>query len=532
MIFNSYSFIFLFLPTAFFGVFWLGRYSRRLSALWAGLASLTFYAVWDAHFVLLLLGSIALNYCAGYWLGLRRVVDADANRKAKRTLVAAIAANLTLLGYFKYTNFFIDSFNHLLGSHIPALDIILPLGISFFTFTQIAFLVDVYRGIVREVNFIHYLLFVTWFPHLIAGPVLHHKQIMPQFDRSETFRINLDHVAIGLTIFIIGLAKKVLIADNLALYATPIFNAASEGLTLMLFEAWVGALAYTLQLYFDFTGYSDMAIGLSLMFNVRLPLNFDSPYKATNIIDFWRRWHMTLAAFLRDYLYIPFGGNRKGSTRRYVNLMITMLLGGLWHGAGWTFVVWGGLHGLYLMINHGWREVKARRGWKDGGGISKIGAGALTFLAVQVSWVFFRADSFSSAQGMLAGMAGMNGVSLPTSLEGKLEPLLAHLPFISSVFEGLLPITMFNTSISIGSIGGGLALVWLFPNVQQIMKYYIPILENVIGKTTPAPMPKGRIANLVTWRSNVICQFLTGFLFFVCISSMATKVSEFLYFQF
>lgn len=286
---------------------------------------------------MLLLASIAFNYGAGYWIGIKRTLQID--KQAKLALIVAITVNLLLLGYFKYVNFFIVSANQFFGSHFPLRDIILPLGISFFTFTQIAFLVDVYCGIACEYNIIHYLLFVTYFPHLIAGPVLHHRQMMPQFADPDTYRINPEHIAIGLTAFILGLAKKVLIADDLSEYATPVFNAARDGSMPMLFEAWIGALAYTLQIYFDFSGYSDMAIGLSLMFNVRLPLNFDSPYKATNIIEFWRRWHMSLSSFLRDYLYIPLGGNRKGNIRRYANLMATMLLGGLWHGAGWTFIV-------------------------------------------------------------------------------------------------------------------------------------------------------------------------------------------------
>lgn len=348
MLFNSYSFIFLFLPSVFIGMFWLGHYSHRLAALWLGLASLTFYAVWDARFVLLLLTSVAFNYGAGYWLDLRR--KSNVNKQAKHTLIVAIAVNLTLLGYFKYANFFINSGNKLFGIHIPALDIILPLGISFFTFTQIAFLVDVYRGIAREVNFIHYLLFVTYFPHLIAGPLMHHKQMMPQFANSKTYRINSTHVAVGLTVFVLGLAKKLLLADGLENYVSPIFDSAREGHTLMLFESWIGSLAYTLQLYFDFSGYSDMAIGLSLMLNIRLPINFDSPYKSKNIIEFWRRWHMTLSAFLRDYLYIPLGGNRKGTARRYSNLMSTMLLGGLWHGAGLTFIAWGACMASTLLL--------------------------------------------------------------------------------------------------------------------------------------------------------------------------------------
>ena len=528
MLFNSYSFIFLFLPVVFIGMFWLGRHSHRLAALWVGLASLVFYAVWDARFVLLLLGSIVINYGAGYWIGVKRA--AERRRQAKQALVAAIAFNLILLGYFKYTNFFVASIHQILGSHVSALDIILPLGISFFTFTQIAFLVDVYRGIAREYNFIHYLLFVTYFPHLIAGPVLHHKQMMPQFADPNTYRIVPEHVAVGLTIFILGLAKKVLIADNLAEYATPVFNAARDGRVLMLFEAWVGALAYTLQLYFDFSGYSDMAIGLSLMFNVRLPLNFDSPYKATNIIDFWRRWHVTLSTFLRDYLYIPLGGNREGTARRYVNLMMTMLLGGLWHGAGWTFVIWGGLHGLYLMINYAWRELRARLGWGDGGRIAILAAGALTFLSVVVGWVFFRSDSLESAWTMLSGMAGMNGVSLGPSR--RLAILGEQIPQLNLVFAGLTPNTGIDAYMAMTEIVFGLALVWLFPNVRQMLLRYKPAWEDFAGVRTPAGAGQGKIGHWLNWTLSAKYAIALGILLFLALLSMSSKTSEFLYFQF
>lgn len=498
MLFNSYSFIFLFLPIVFVGMFWLGKFSHRLAALWLTLASLTFYATWDARFVLLLFASIAFNYGAAYWIGLCRTTKAS-----KYTLAAAIAANLFLLGYFKYTNFFIASANALFGDHIPALDIILPLGISFFTFTQIAFLVDVYRGIAREINFIHYLLFVTYFPHLIAGPVLHHKQMMPQFANPATYRINAEHIAVGLTIFVLGLSKKILIADNLAEYATPIFNAARDGQVLMLLEAWVGALSYTLQLYFDFSGYSDMAIGLSLMFNVRLPINFNSPYKATSIIEFWQRWHMTLSTFLRDYLYIPLGGNRKGKLRRYANLMTTMLLGGLWHGAGLTFIVWGCLHGFYLVINHGWRELKVRMEWGEGGRFAKFVAGTLTFIAVVVAWVFFRADNFYSAQSMLLSMCGTHGFS-----HEEWVPIREKLKVI---FPALL-------------------FVWLSPNVRQLLINYRPTWED-IAPATKKNTPCNNGSSILVWQPTKKIAVLLGVLLAISILGM-TSSSEFLYFQF
>lgn len=355
MLFNSYAFIFAYIPLVFLGYFTLGRRSHRLAALWLASASIFFYGWWDARFIGLLLGSIAFNYSAGYALARRSPT------RPRALLGIAIGMNLGLLGYFKYFNFFLDNLNALTDAHFENPPILLPLGISFFTFTQIAFLVDAYQGKAKEFNFVHYTLFVTYFPHLIAGPILHHKEMMPQFAAAAGCRWNARNIAVGGSIFIIGLAKKILLADALAEFATPIFSAVHDGGQPMLIEAWIAALAYTLQLYFDFSAYSDMAIGLSLLFNVRLPANFESPYKSTSIIEFWRRWHISLSRFLRDYLYIPLGGNRKGPLRRYLNLLATMLLGGLWHGAGWPFIVWGGLHGCYLAINQLSRNAWAGR---------------------------------------------------------------------------------------------------------------------------------------------------------------------------
>jgi D-alanyl-lipoteichoic acid acyltransferase DltB (MBOAT superfamily) len=338
--------------------------------------------------------------------------------------------------------------------------------------------------------------------------------MMPQFANRNTYRINIEHIAVGLTIFILGLAKKVLIADNFAEYANPIFNAVRDGSMLIMSEAWVGALTYTLQLYFDFSGYSDMAIGLSLMFNVRLPLNFYSPYKATNIIDFWRRWHITLSTFLRDYLYIPLGGNRKGTLRRYINLMLTMLLGGLWHGAGWTFIIWGGLHGLYLLINHSWREIKARLNWekfseRQG---AKLTGGLLTFLAVVVAWVFFRADSFTTAWSMLQSMIGMNGIALN--------------------FNGSFPASEVGIRSAIAIITLGLILVWFFPNVHQMLVRYKPSWEDLADvKINFISLSQGSIPSWLTWQPTPIYGCVMGSIFMICVFTL-TRVSEFLYFQF
>jgi alginate O-acetyltransferase complex protein AlgI len=407
MLFTTAAFLLLFLPVTLAGFFAIGRRSHAGAAAWLLLASLFFYGYWMPAFTLLLLLSIAVNFVTGRHIARR--VRSEARAQAKRWLVLGIVFNLGLLGYFKYANFFVDNLNALLGFDWRPARVILPIGISFYSFTQIAYLVDAYQGKVDETNPVHYGLFVTYFPHLVAGPVLHHAQMMPQFGDSRIYRPQADRLLAGLAILAIGLFKKVVLADGIAPYADAVFGPADGGGAPSAGEAWIGALAYTLQLYFDFSGYSDMAIGLSHLFNVRLPYNFDSPYQARNISDFWRRWHISLSTFLRDYLYIPLGGNRHGPVRRYGNLAATMVLGGLWHGAGWTFVVWGALHGLYLMINHGFRALLGDvRLARLAGSRSYAGASwVLTLLAVVVAWVFFRAESFGGASRMLQGMAGL-----------------------------------------------------------------------------------------------------------------------------
>lgn len=408
MLFNSYEFLFLYLPIVT-GVFFLfARSSHRGATLWLVGASLFFYGWWNPHFVLLLLGSISFNYGMGYAISKKN--GATGKRKTtdtKNLLIFALAINILLLGYFKYTNFFIITVNSVVDTEWALTDIVLPLGISFFTFTQIAFLVDAYRGIAKEYSFIHYLLFVTYFPHLIAGPVLHHKEMMPQFADREIYRFSSENVFDGLSIFTIGLAKKILLADNFAIYSASPFVLASQGTQPAFVDAWVAAISYAFQIYFDFSGYSTMAIGLSCIFGVKLPANFNYPYKAESVIEFWHRWHMTLSRFLRDYLYIPLGGNRRGTVRRFLNFLITMILGGVWHGANWTFVIWGALHGAYLLVNHLWRNMISANAItlpRLFCGAGRFFAACLTFFVVVIAWVFFRADSVEAAQLMLRGM--------------------------------------------------------------------------------------------------------------------------------
>ncbi len=480
MLFNSYSFIFLYLPLVLLGFFQLARFNHAWAAGWLAAASLFFYGYWDPAYVGLLLGSIVCNYAFGTWIA-KAGVQGALSRK-KWVLVFAIAANLTLLCYYKYANFFLTSANSFTGGHLSLGDIILPLGISFFTFTQVAFLVDTYQGKVKEYNFVHYVLFVTYFPHLIAGPVLHHKEMMPQFAHTSTYKINWENVATGLLLFTLGLCKKVLWADSLAPFATAIFEGTQHGMAIgtlpTIYEAWSGALAYTLQIYFDFSGYTDMALGIALMFNIRLPINFNSPYQSTSIIEFWRRWHITLSTFLRDYLYIPLGGNRKGKVRRYLNLMATMLLGGLWHGAGWTFVVWGALHGVYLAINHLWREgVAAKLPHWIPYWLGALTGGILTFVAVVVAWVVFRASDMAQAMTIIQAMFGIAArpITFDSVLHGNLLLLtdMSGRDLIKLLIPALLWVWLFPNSTRLRFVSGSVTLTLLHAAMVLYLLYYV-----------------------------------------------------------
>ncbi len=496
MLFNSYAFIFLFMPVTAALYFWIGRRSHDLAALWLALASLFFYGYWNPVYLPLLLISVAINF------GVGRLIAASAAPRSRRgLLVAGLAFNLILLGYYKYVGFLVEAANAALGTGFPVPEIYLPLGISFFTFTQIAFLVDVCQRKASEYRAVHYLLFVTFFPHLIAGPILHHKEIMPQFARARTYRLSASNLAVGLSIFFIGLAKKAVIADGFSPFVAHVFDAARQGTTPGLIEAWSGALAYTLQLYFDFSGYSDMAIGLARLLGIKMPLNFLSPYKAADIIDFWRRWHMTLSRFLRDYLYIPLGGNRRGKARRYLNLMITMALGGLWHGAGWSFAAWGTLHGLYLVANHAWRAATGWLGIRPRSTLwTRSVARLLTFLAVVVGWVVFRADTLTSASHVLAGMGGAAGTA----------------PRLASTHWNELYLRL----------GAGLLIVWFAPNTQQIMARYAPSLP------IDRALLKARLPGFVLhWRLSVAWAYASAAV--ACIGILwLGHITEFLYFRF
>jgi len=391
VLFNSAIFIFAFLPITFLVYFYLN--SKRLTELakiFLVLASLFFYSWWNIAYLPIIVISMLFNYS----IGIALTKDSIYKKVSKKTFLSfAIFMNIALLGYFKYTDFFIENINLSMDTNIPLLHLALPLAISFFTFQQIAYLVDSYRGETKEYNFLNYANFVTFFPQLIAGPIVHHAEMMPQFTKVKNKVMNYRNIALGLFIFSIGLFKKVVIADAFAVWATAGFDLSS---TLNFFEAWVTSLSYTSQLYFDFSGYTDMAIGVALLFNIKLPINFNSPYKAINIQDFWQRWHITLSRFLKAYVYIALGGNRKSTIRTYTNLMGTFIIGGIWHGAGWTFIFWGFLHGMALIVQRFWENFGIK--------LPSIVAWFITFNFVNIAWIFFRAKDWDDALKVLYPM--------------------------------------------------------------------------------------------------------------------------------
>lgn len=477
MLFNSPAFIFGFLPAALLGFFVLGRSGlRHLAIVWLGFVSLIFYGFDNPVLQLpIILTSIVFNFVMGRAL---------ARERSYKLLAIGVTSNLLLLGFFKYAGFFLDTVSDVTGLTVPRPDIPLPIGISFYTFTQIAFLVDVFRGEAKEYELPKYGLFVTFFPHLIAGPILHHRETIPQFDRPEIFKPQMDYIAHGLGWLAIGMFKKVMLADNIAPFSDVVFNAAAKGAAISLTDAWIGTLSFTLQIYFDFSGYSDMAIGLALLIGITFPLNFNSPYKAHSLIDFWRRWHITLSRFLRDYLYVPLGGNRRGSFRRYSNLLITMVVGGLWHGASWNFAIWGAIHGVGLALNHLWRSIAARHAIAMPASLCLI----LTLGIVVFAWVPFRADTLASTVIVWKAMLWPNDTALSV-----VNPFAA-LPWVVSL--------------------GALAL--FAPNTQQVMLH---------------PWEEKRSSSM-HWTPRPVWAILLGCLFGVAVAGTFGRESVFLYFRF
>jgi D-alanyl-lipoteichoic acid acyltransferase DltB (MBOAT superfamily) len=532
MLFNSYIFIFAFLPIVL-AVFLVIR--ARLEVYWAvgflAFASLFFFGWWRPDYLIILLGSMAVNYGFGRALLSRRYSD----RATGAILTIGVSLNLALLGYYKYAGFFVQNANDFFGAGWSIPSILLPIGISFFTFQQIAFLVDARRGAVSKFAPMDYIFFVSFFPQLIAGPIVHHAEIMPQVRKIGARDVYAD-LAVGMSIFVVGLFKKVVVADTFAVYADAGYGTLDAGMPLDFASAWITTLSYCLQIYFDFSAYSDMAIGLARMFGITLPVNFFSPYKSTNIIEFWRRWHMTLSRFLRDYLYIPLGGNRRGDVIRSVNVATVMLLGGLWHGASWTFVIWGGVHGLLLAVNHAWNSLSMSSATVLKTRVATILAISLTFVAVTIAWVPFRSASFDQMTTMLSILSGLEegprGVYL--SVKGFLVAQgggvfgdgASYLSWFKAreLWPAALPADYLARSVHPVSIVliGGLAGVFFVPNTSELFARYAPALglKNL-------PMKKSAEIRLLNgWVAMIIAGM------FVISVLRLSRVSPFLYFQF
>ena len=487
MLFNSYEFIFFFLPISFFIYFFLLKRKFTLGAKgFLVFASLFFYSWWNIAYLPIILSSILFNYIIGNTLN-ENFTKIKTNKKVLVTF--GIVFNLLLLGYFKYSDFFIENINLAFGTTIPLLHLALPLAISFFTFQQIAYLVDSYRGETAKYDFLNYTLFVTFFPQLIAGPIVHHKEMMPQFASHWNFVKKYKNIALGIFIFSIGLFKKVVLADGFAIWANTGFDTMNS---LTFLEAWATSLSYTFELYFDFSGYTDMAIGAALLFNIKLPINFNSPYKSLSIQDFWRRWHITLSRFLKDYIYIPLGGNQKGELRTYSNLLTTFILGGIWHGAGWTFVFWGFLHGIALVMHRIWK--------KFGFNMPIILAWFLTFNFINIAWVFFRAKEWKDAIKILHGMIDIDHFTLSKQF--------VHMSKYKNPFSEYIGLD--TISYTLGLLMLGFIVILYFKNSNE--------LSHRFNKMKNIPL------SWVLFSATIL-----GFSFIIM---MSNHHSEFLYFNF
>ena len=543
MLFNSSEFLFIFLPLALTGFYWLGSRSRRAALRWLIVVSLAFYAWWRPVNVLIIAPSILVNF--GFAWILLRLNHREASRRASNvTLSLGILFNVLFLGFFKYTDFFSSTINDVFGANLVLRHFILPLGISFITFQKIAFLVDVQAGRVRSFTFQDYCTFVLFFPQLIAGPIVHYREMMPQF-HATACRLDKQNVAVGLTLLCFGLFKKIVLADNIAVLVTPIYDNATAGGTTSFVLAWMGAIGFTLQLYFDFSGYTDMALGLARFFGIRLPPNFDSPLRASSIIDYWLRWHMTLTRFLTAYIYNPLtlwltrrryekgkpGFSGRGATfGAFVSLLIfptiiTMAVSGLWHGAGYGFIIWGLLHGVYLTINHGWRVVAAWL-WPDRQSYERIikPAGCvLTFGAVTIAMIFFRSATIMSALDLLKGIIGLHGIALPQSFFDHVGPL-------ATVFQSV------GVSADVSWSGDVFTktAIWIFvllfialacPNTLEILGRYEPALG---VKRQSAKFVFGRVPE---WGTSLPWAIAMSVVAALAIGSIGGP-SEFLYWNF
>jgi alginate O-acetyltransferase complex protein AlgI len=540
MLFNSYQFL-LFLPIVAIGFYAIGEKSRNWALRWLILSSIFFYGWWNPVNIAIILPSVLVNYMLARLID-RWAGDTGRQRLSALTLYAGLIFNLCFLGYFKYKNFFLTTLNDVVGTNIISAATILPLGISFITFQKIAFLFDVRGRRVKSFNFQDYCTFVFFFPQLIAGPIVHYNEMLPQFGK-PAYRPDWNNIAVGLTLFSMGLFKKLIFADSIAPYVSVFYADAAAGHSVALLQAWLAAIGFTLQIYFDFSGYSDMAIGLARVFGIRLPANFNSPLKATSIIDFWTRWHMTLTRFLTAYLYNPMAlavtrrraarslpglaGNRTTYGAFVVVLMlpllVTMSLAGLWHGAGWNYVIFGALHGIYLTVNHGWRLFRPK-GTPGAGRHTRIAtpaAAVLVFGSVVFANVFFRSSSLSAAVVLVKGLVGLNGVTLPQTLLDRLGMMGEWLHGM-----GVEPVwwSGYGFTVTLLWVGVLLAVALVPPNTLQIMARFEPAL----GTARPAQLAN---AAAFVWKPSLSWALYTGAIAAVSLLSLGTPAA-FLYWQF
>ena len=534
MLFYSVEFIFVFFPicfTLYFISLSIGKVTQSKIILL--LSSIAFYAWWHPPNVLILLSSMCFNYMVaanfGHFGVFRHSRGSISNRNL---LIFGIFANISLLGYFKYTNFIVGNISSISMTVWVVPNIVLPFAISFFTFQQIAFLVDRYTDGIPQPVPLDYSIFVSFYPQLIAGPIVLAREIFPQLDAIRLKRPDEIYIAAGLSIFTIGVCKKVLIGDTLDPWVSRVFDTAAQYPPTFV-EAWTGVLAFTFQIYFDFSGYSDMAVGLGCILGIIIPANFLSPYKATSIIEFWRRWHVTLSRFLRDYLYIPLGGNRGGVARWQMNLMIVMILGGLWHGAGWTFVIWGGLHGFYLIVNHIWRSFRKLIPLRSST-FEKGCAWAITFLAVAIAWSFFRAENFDVAIYMIKGLVGLNGFILPPAYETYFGPLAQFWKTIGFQFIATETAYRFPNEREVAMLLTCLLIVVALPNTWEVFSRYIPInridITERVSTATPKP-PPNKLIQAFSWTPHRFWAVVMGILL-IGASMYQSNYKPFIYFEF
>jgi D-alanyl-lipoteichoic acid acyltransferase DltB (MBOAT superfamily) len=539
MLFNSYEFLFAFLPATIVVFLLVGRVSRSWALGWLIVASLFFYAWWRPVNLFIIGPALVANFAFAKVLE-KLVAEGSRPQMAKLVLVTAITLNICLLGYFKYATFIKSTLNDFAGADFVLTQIILPLGISFITFQKIAFLIDVHGKRVQSFTFRDFCLFILFFPQLIAGPIVHFRETMPQF-RASAGRLERGHVAVGMTLLAFGLFKKVVLADGIAVHVTPIYALAADGGAVSLFPAWLAAVGFTLQIYFDFSAYSDMATGIARCFGIRLPLNFDSPLKASSIIDFWSRWHVTLTRFLTAYLYNPLllaltrrrvkkglrGLGAKTSTGAFLQLLagptlLTMFVSGLWHGAGFLFIAWGLLHGVYLTINHAWRLVGPKL-WSSKEAYARFMRPAgfvLTFLSVAFAMVLFRATSADAAFEILGGMIGLNGMTLPANILSRL-PGVGALPWLTADGTSIMDFVVANAWMA-----GLLLIALLLPNTLEVTSRFEPVLD-MQDRVTDKPS----IGERLKWSPTIAWGIFVSILAAAAVYRVGGE-SEFLYWQF